>query len=83
MPGRNTIPNIVIAKVHDQGRCEEAGGWSAAIVRDVVVTVTVKAVVVLALNGWLAGTVHVAPSGAPVQLSDAVPPSPAPPIERL
>lgn len=83
MPGRNTIPNIVIARVHDQGTCEEAGGRSDAIVRDVVVTVTVKAVVVVELNGWLEGTEHVAPSGAPVQLSDAVPLRPAPPIERL
>lgn len=83
MPGRNTIPNIVIATVHDQGTGEEAGGWSAAMVRDVVVTVTLKGVEVVELNGSLAGTEHVAPSGAPVQVSDDVPLSPAPPIERL
>jgi len=49
----------------------------------VVVTLTLKVVGTVELNGWLAGTEQVAPAGAPVQLNDAVPLIPAPPIARV
>jgi hypothetical protein len=52
-------------------------------VRDVVVTLMAKTDELVALKGWFAGTMQVAPVGAPVQVTDADPPMPAPPIERL
>ena len=81
IPGTNTIPNIVMANVQDQGIVDDAGGRSSAIVRDVVLTLTVKVVADVALNVWVAGTEHFVPVGAPVQLRVADPLNPAPPIE--
>jgi hypothetical protein len=50
-------------------------------VRAVVVTLTLKSVAVVALSVSVAGTVQVAPVGAPVHVSEAVPLTPAPPID--
>jgi hypothetical protein len=57
----------------------------AGIARElaVVVTETVKVDGVLALTVAIAGTVHVAPVGAPVQLNEAVPAIPAPPMASM
>jgi hypothetical protein len=46
------------------------------------VTVTLKDDGVVAFRGMLLGTEHVAPVGAPVQVRDAVPLNPAPPMAR-
>ena len=46
-----------------------------------MVTVALKEEGVDALIETVAGTEHTAPVGAPVQVSDAVPATPAPPIE--
>jgi hypothetical protein len=51
------------------------------MVRDVVVTETLNGVAVLAFMFMLDGTEQVAPVGAPVQVSEAVPLKPAPPME--
>jgi hypothetical protein len=48
----------------------------------VVVMETLTFEAVVALNGVLAGTLQVAPVGAPVQVKVAVPATPWPPIER-
>lgn len=48
---------------------------------EVVVTLTLKSVAVVALTASVAGTMQVAPVGAPVQLSEAVPLIPPPPME--
>ena len=52
-------------------------------VRDLVVTLRLKVAGTVELNGSLAGTEQFAPVGEPVQLSDAVPLSPAPPIDSV
>jgi hypothetical protein len=44
---------------------------------------TVKAVAWVALMAWVAGTLQVVPVGAPVQLSEAAPLIPAPPMGSL
>ena len=49
-------------------------------VREVVVTVTLKFVGAVALTVTVAGTEQLAPVGAPVQLRDATPENPAPPM---
>jgi hypothetical protein len=51
------------------------------MVRDVVVTETLNGVAVLAFMFTLDGTEQVAPVGAPVQVSEAVPLNPTPPME--
>jgi hypothetical protein len=51
--------------------------------RDVVVTPTLKVVGAVELNGSLAGSEQFAPIGAPVQVKEAVPLIPAPPIESV
>lgn len=48
-----------------------------------VVTETLKVEAVVALTVMVAGTEQFAPSGAPVQVSVAVPPRPTPPIDNL
>jgi hypothetical protein len=55
-------------------------GPDIAVVRAVVVTETVTVDALFAVKVTVAGTEQVAPDGAPVQLSDAVPEIPAPPI---
>jgi hypothetical protein len=52
-------------------------------VRAVVLTVTVTVEAVVSLTVAEAGTVHVAPCGAPVQVRVAVPAMPVPPIVKL
>jgi hypothetical protein len=78
--GRITKPNIAIA--HHPGEIfppERA----AASVRDVVVTLTVNVEAEVALTFTVAGGEQLAPWGAPVQLNEAVPLTPPPPIARL
>jgi hypothetical protein len=53
------------------------------MVRDVVVTLRLRVPAMVELNGWLAGIEQFAPIGAPVQLNEAVPLIPLPPIERV
>lgn len=57
-------------------------GWNQALERDVVVTLMLNVEGVVALRLTLGGTVQTAPLGAPEQVREAVPASPAPPIER-
>jgi len=78
--GRSAIASI--AKIHDQvtGANE---GRRTPVVCVVVVTLRVKVVGAVEPNGWLVGTEQFAPIGAPVQLKEAVPLIPAPPIERV
>ena len=61
----------------------KTGGGSAPSEREVVVTLTLKVAGAVELNGSLTGTEQVAPIGAPVQLNEAVPLIPEPPIERM
>jgi hypothetical protein len=56
-------------------------GTTTATVRAAVVTLTVNGEAVVALTLMLAGKVHVAPVGAPVQLRVAAPAKPPPPME--
>ena len=56
-------------------------GRKAAIAPAVDITFTVKSPDCVALTASVAGTLQVNPLGAPVQLSEAVPLTPAPPIE--
>ena len=56
---------------------------SAAMVRDVVLTVTVKVTGAVPLILKVLGSVQEAPFGAPVQVSEAVPPIPPPPMESV
>jgi hypothetical protein len=51
--------------------------------RGVVVTLAVKVVGVVALNARLDGTEQLALAGTPVQLTEAVPLIPAPPMESV
>ena len=53
------------------------------MVRDVVVTLTLKVAGTVELSDWLGGTEQFAPIGAPVQLKEAVPLIPAPPRESV
>ena len=81
LPGWTTIPSS--AKIHSAATGAKAGRRSAPTVRDVVVTLRLKVAGTVELNGSLAGTEQFAPVGEPVQLSDAVPLSPAPPIDSV
>ena len=80
VPYRTNMPST--ATVNNQGIGVEAGGRSAPSVRDVVVTLTLKVVGTVELSGSVLGIEQVAPVGAPVQLNEAVPLIPAPPIEK-
>lgn len=55
----------------------------AARVLDIVVTLTVNVEAEAAFTITLEGTEQVAPRGAPVQLSEAVPLKPPPPMLRV
>ena len=71
---------------HDAGVGEagpRAGRGRAALMRAVVVTLAVKVVGVVALNARVAGTEQPALAGAPVQLREAVPLIPWPPMESV
>ena len=48
-----------------------------------MLTVRSKSVAAVALTATVAGSLHVAPRGAPVQLRVAVPLTPSPPIARV
>jgi hypothetical protein len=74
------MAKIPIAQAHPN---LERDGVSEAEVCAVVVTLTVTVEATVALTLTLAGTEQVAPVGAPVQLSVAVPPTPCPPIVSL
>jgi hypothetical protein len=78
-PGSITPP--IKASAHNQGSWRKSRCRSAAVVLEVVVTLTLKSAAVVALTASVAGTTQVAPVGAPVQLSEAVPLIPAPPME--
>ena len=80
VPYRTKTPST--ATVNNQGIGVEAGGRSAPSVRVVVVTLTLKVVGTVELSGSVLGIEQVAPVGAPVQLNEAVPLIPAPPIEK-
>ena len=77
--GGSTIPISTSAQTQRKGTSNF--GIPAAIVRAVVLTLTANGEAVLALTLTLAGKVHIAPVGAPVQLRVAVPAKPAPPME--
>jgi hypothetical protein len=76
---------MVMAKFHDHDPDlgPDAGGCTAAMVRDVVFAATVKDVRATASNVLLAGTEQVTPKGAPVQLRVAAPLIPAPPRDSV
>ena len=78
-PGKMTKPKI--ASTHSQTFDVEEFGVIAAVIRAVVVTVTVNFEAVTASTFSLAGSEHSAPLGAPVQVSDALPLRPPPPME--
>jgi hypothetical protein len=78
-PGSITHP--ITADAHTQGNWRKSRGRSAPVVLAVVVTLTLESVAVVALTASVAGTTQVAPVGAPVQLSEAIPLIPAPPME--
>ena len=71
------------AKIHKPAIGAKAGRRSAPTVRDVVGTLKLKVAGTVELKGSLAGTEQFAPVGEPVQLSDAGPLSPAPPIDSV
>ena len=76
--GNASNPNTASAQTHGNRVLSKP-----ALVRGVVVTVTVKGDEDIAFRLMLAGTEQVAPSGAPVQVMVAVPLTPVPPITRL
>jgi hypothetical protein len=78
--GRIRKPSMAIA--HHPGEISPPER-AAARVRDVVVTVTVKVDAEVALTLTVAGGEQLAPRGAPVQLNEAVPLTPTPPIARV
>lgn len=57
-------------------------GYNQTWERDVVETLALKVEAEDALSVSAAGTEHVAPVGAPVQMREAVPVMPEPPMER-
>jgi hypothetical protein len=85
VPGRNNMPSESVHS-HDAGVGEagpRAGRESDELVRAVVVTLAVNVVGVVALNARLDGTEQPALAGMPVQLSEAVPLIPWPPMESV
>jgi hypothetical protein len=70
------------AMAHSQGTDLNLCGYNQPE-RAVVVTLTVKLVAAVPLNAIVAGTEQLAPVGAPLQLSEAVPLNPSPPIDNL
>ena len=77
--GKRTIAGKIVA----QSQRTDGMGLSNPMVRDVVVTETLNGVVELPVTFTLDGTEQLAPLGAPLQLSVALPLKPAPPISRL
>jgi len=70
-----------MTNAHSQGAGWKGVGPSAPKLGAWLVTLAVKAVAWVALMATVAGRLQVAPVGAPVQLSEAVPLIPAPPME--
>ena len=70
------------AVAHNQ-RGRKFAGCSIPMVREVVVTETLNGEAVLVFRFTLDGSEQIAPAGAPVQLKDAVPLKPAPPMVSL
>ena len=81
--GMTPNPQMLLAVAQIQVGFSTPGECNAPIVRGVVVMLTVKGACVLASIFSVAGTVHVAPVGAPVQLKEAAPVIPAPPIASM
>jgi hypothetical protein len=77
--GRTIHP--IMTNAHSQGAGWKGVGRSSPKLGAWLVTLTVKAVAWVALMAAVAGRLQVAPVGAPVQLSEAVPLIPAPPME--
>ena len=72
--------NPIKANAHNQRSGTSRTGRSAALDPDVVVTVTLKGVVAVAVIVSVAGTVQVEPAGAPAQERETVPLIPMPPM---
>lgn len=84
--GQSTRPSAAtdqFAIDQAQGVGLDPGGRTSEMVRDVVLIVRSKSVATVALTATVAGSLQVAPRGAPVQLSVAVPLIPSPPMARL
>jgi hypothetical protein len=77
--GRNTQPNR--AKAQSQAVDLRAREPTAACVPAVVLTLTLNFEAVVAFTDSVAGTEQVTSLGAPVQVNEAVPLIPLPPIE--
>jgi hypothetical protein len=76
--GSTTKPRIAIAKSHPDRPVPRD-----AVVRDVVLTETLKVAGAVPLTFAVLGSIQEAPLGAPVQVSVAVPLIPAPPIDSV
>ena len=81
--GKMTTPIRSTAQSHERELVEL--GEKAAVAREVVVTVTLNGEALLPLTLIVApdGNEQFAPWGAPVQVSEAVPEKPPPPIDSL
>jgi len=77
--GTNTMPGKTVAQSQPDGRL---AGCNLPIIPDVVATETLNGVAVLPFTFTLVGSEQLAPVGAPVQLSVAIPLKPAAPISR-
>lgn len=75
------MPSIV--KTPNEASNAELCKRCAVSVREVVVTLTLNVAGTVALILWVAGMAQMTPKGAPVQLIEAVPAAPDPPIERV
>jgi hypothetical protein len=71
------------AIVQSQLERDNPGDRSMPTLRDVVVTLTVKVAGALASTFSVGGTEQMAPFGEPVQLNEATPPIPLPPIKSM
>ena len=74
---RIRLPKIAIA----QSQGSEPGRQNPRGEREVVVTLALKVEAEDAFSETVAGTEHTAPVGAPVQVNEAVPLIPEPPME--
>jgi hypothetical protein len=74
--------SVMVAKAQSQVE-RDPGDRNIPRLRDVVVTLTEKLAGVLASTFSVRGTEQVAPFGKPVQLNEATPPIPLPPMESM
>src|SRR5580692_2016373 len=72
-----------ITAKNSQGRDRESVGRREPIVGATVLTITVKTIAWVLLKASVVGTSQDVPAGAPVQISDAEPVIPAPPMESI